>query len=256
MRKCKRKFRANSSGQLLIVAALAIAIIISSTTIYVYELSKETNSTESCSISDVILALEQSTKNTMISSLANISEGGEKAILEANLDDLSQAFRNLHQIGMCYLSFTLINDARYDSGVCLSWNTNGSGVSTAYANFTLTVQSIAANLAIDYAVNITTTIAINSSYTTIEGEEKLVNITCQVFNEDKPALAKNITLFYENLGSWTPVNSSNNLSTVDYGNGTYLLSFTVNTSSPVQVSTHVYDLRDIFVQANTTCYEA
>jgi hypothetical protein len=256
MKKGKRKFGANSSGQLLIVAALAIAIIISSTTIYVYELGKETNSTESCSINDVIFALKQSTKNTMISSLVNISKGGERANLEANLNELSRAFGNLHQLGMCYLSFTLINDSRYDSGVCLSWNTNGSGVSTAYADFTLKVQSMAANLAIDYAVNITTTIAINGSYTTLEGEEKLVNLTCQVFNEEKPALAKNITLFYENLGSWIPVNSTNNLSTVDYGNGTYVLSFTVSTSSPVQVSTHVYDLRDIFVQASMTCYEA
>jgi hypothetical protein len=256
MRKCKRKFRANSSGQLLIVAALAIAIIISSTTIYVYELSKETNSTESFSINDVILALEQSTKNTMISSLANISKGGEKANLEANLDDLSQAFGNLHQTGMYYLSFTLTNESRYDSGVCLSWNTNGSGVSSAYANFTLKVQSITENLAIDCYVNITTAIVINGSYTTLEGEEKLVNLTCQVFNEEELALAKNITLFYENLGSWTPVNSSNNLSTVDYGNGTYVLSFTVSTSSLVQVSTHVYNVRDILVQANTTCYEA
>lgn len=256
MKKSKRKFKANSSGQLLIVAALAIAIIISSTTIYVYELSKETNSTDSCSISDVILALKQSIKKTMISSLANISKGGEKAILEANLNELSQAFANLHQLRMCYLSFTLINDSQYDSGVCLSGDTNGSGVSSAYANFTLKVQSMAANLAIDYAVNITTTIAINGSYTTLEGEEKLVNLTCRVFNEEKPALAKNITLLYDNLGSWTPVNSSNNLSIVDYGNGTYLLSFTVSTFSPVQVSTHVCDLRDVFVQANTTCYEA
>ncbi len=183
-------------------------------------------------------------------------KSGEKAILEANLNDLSQAFTNLHQLGMCYLSFTLINDSRYDSGVCLSWNTNGSGVSTAYANFTLKVQSMAANLAIDYAVNITTTIAINGSYTMLGGEEKLVNLTCRVYNKEEPALAKSITLFYENLGSWIPVNSSNNLSTVDYGNGTYLLSFTVSTSTPVLVSTHVYDLRDIFVQANMTCYEA
>jgi len=72
----------------------------------------------------------------------------------------------------------------------------------------------------------------------------------------KSLLAENITLFYENLGSWTPVNSSNNLSTVDCGDGTYLLSFTVSASSPVQVSTYVYDLRDIFVQANMTCYAA
>ena len=256
MRKCKRKFRANSSGQLLIVAALAIAIIISSTTIYVYELSKETNSGENRSISDLILASKQSTKNTMISSLVNISKGGQKGVLEANLNSLSQVFRNLHQLGMCHLSFTLINDSRYDSGVCLSWNTTGSGVSSACANFTLKEQSTAENLAIDYAVNITTTIAINGSYTTLAGEEKLVNLTCQVFNEEKPALAKNITLFYENLGSWIPINSSNNLSTVDYGNGTYLVSFTVSTSTPVHVSTHVYDLRDVFVQANMTGYEA
>jgi len=255
MRKCKRKLRTNSSGQLLIVAALAIAIIISSTTIYVYELSKETNSTNSYPISDTVLALKQSTKNTMISSLANISKGGEKTRLEANLNDLSQAFRNLHQLGMCYLSFTLINDSMYDSGVCLSWNTNDSGVSSAYANFTLKVQGTA-NIAVDYAVNITTAIAVNGSYITLEDEEKLVNLTCQVFNEEELALAKNITLFYKNLGSWIPVNSSNNLSTVDYGNGTYVLSFTVSTSSPVHVSTHVCDLRYVFVQANTTCYEA
>ncbi|MCW3993905.1 MAG: hypothetical protein NWE85_05000 [Candidatus Bathyarchaeota archaeon] len=67
------------------------------------------------------------------------------------------------------------------------FNYEGFCIRGARADFTLTVQSIAANLAIDYAVNITTTIEINSSYTTLEGEEKLVNITCRVFNEDKSA---------------------------------------------------------------------
>ena len=256
MKKCNRKFRANSSGQLLIVAALMIAIIISSTTIYVYEISKETNSRDNCSISDVALALKQATKNAMMSSLVNVSKGGDKAVLEGNLNDLSQAFRNLHQPGMCHLSFTVFNDSRYDSGVYLSWGTNGSGVSSAYANLTLKLNGMTANIVVDYALNITTTIAINGSYTKLDGEEKLVNLTCRVFNEEEPTLAKNITLFYENLGSWIPVNSSNNLSMIDYGNGTYLLSFTVSTSSDVQVSAHVYDLRDIFVQANATCTEA
>lgn len=256
MKKCNRKFRANSAGQLLIVAALMIAIIISSTTIYVYEISKETNSRDNCSISDVALALKQATKNAIMSSLVNVSKGGDKAVLEGNLNDLSQALRNLHQPGMCHLSFTVLNDSRYDSGVYLSWGTNGSGVSSAYANFTLKLNGMIANIVVDYVLNITTTIAINGSYTRLVGEEKLVNLTCRVFNEEEPALAKSITLFYENLGSWISVNSSNNLSMVDYGNGTYLLSFTVSTSSDVQVLAHVYDLRDIFVQANTTCTEA
>ena len=45
-----------------------------------------------------------------------------------------------------------------------------------------------------------------------------------------------------------PVNSSNNLSVTDYHNGTYNISFIVNTSSSsVQVSVHAYDSRSVFV---------
>lgn len=255
MKRFRREFRANSSGQLLIVAALAIAILISSTTIYVYEISREPNNVDSYPINDIVLALKQNTRNTVISSLANVSKGGDKTVLNSSLNSLSQVFENLHQFGLCYFSFTIINDSRYDSGVSLSWNTNGIGVSSAYANFTLNVQSVTANIAVDYDVNITTTVTINGSYVRLEGEEKLVNLTCRVFNEEEPALAKNITLLYQDLGRWMPINSSNNISKIDYGNGTYLLSFIVSTSSDVQVSAHVYDLRDILVQANTTCTE-
>jgi hypothetical protein len=87
-----------------------------------------------------------------------------------------------------------------------------------------------------------------------------VNVTCTVFNEGEPALAKNITLFYEKDGDlsvqeWIPVDSP---SSTDYGNGTYFMSFIAETQThndPVLVSVHVHDLRDIFVQANTTCTE-
>lgn len=257
MRESKRRFRTNSSGQLLLVAALTIAILISSTTIYIYELSKKPNNIRSYPTNDTILALKQSTKNTVVSSLANISKGGDTTILEANLDTLSQACRNLHELGMYHLSFTVLNDSIYNSGVYLSWDKNDSGVSSAYTNFTLTIQGLMSNTAVDYAVNVTTTVTINGSYVSLAGEEKLVNLTCQVFNEQKPALTQNITLFYEKIDTWTPVKSSNNLSITDYGNGTYLLSFMVSTSSDVvQVSAHVCDLRDVFVQANTTCTEA
>ena len=112
------------------------------------------------------------------------------------------------------------------------------------------------NMAVCYAVNITTAVSLNGSYTKLAGMEKLVTLTCKVHNEGEPALAKNITLYYENLGNWTLVDASNNLSIADYGIGTYLISFTAETASEVvQVSAHVHDLRDILVQANTTCYE-
>jgi len=258
MRSCRKKLRANSSGQLLIVAALAIAVLISSTTIYVYELSKETKSENTySSINDFIFALKQNTRNTVISSLANVSNGGERSVLANNLNELAQFFRSLTHFGIINLAFTPVNDSNYDAGIWLSWNTSSIGVSSAYANFMAKIQGMTANIALSYAVNITTTITISGYYTKLVGEEKLVNLTCNVYNEEKPALVENMTLFYERLGSWIPVDSSNNLSITDYGNGTYTISFTAAIpSNTVQVSTHVYDLRGIFVLANTTCYEA
>jgi len=214
MKKCRKKFKANTSGQLLIVASLAIAVLISSTMIYVYELCRETNSADASSlISDFVIALKLSMKNTMISSLAN-------------------------------------------AGIWLSWEMSDVGVSSAYANFTLTVYGRTAQVTMPYAVNVTTAIAVTGSYVRLVGEEKLVSLTCKVYNDGEPALAKNLNFFYENLGDWTKVDASNNLSVVDYGNGTYCVSFTINAVSDiVNVSTHVYDSRDIFVRANTTCYE-
>jgi len=255
MKKSRRKFRANNSGQLMIICALTIAVLISSTTIYVYELSKEANSTDAPSFSNFILALKQSTKNTIVSSLANVSNGGERAVLTTNLNELSQVFRNLNHFGLCHLDFTVLNDSTYDSGTWFSWNTSDLGVSSAYANFTLNFYGATATIATEYTINITTTLAVNGSYVSLEDETKLVSVTCRIYTEDEPALAENMTLFYENLGNWTRVDASNNLTILDFGNGTYLISFTVTTSSdPVKVSVHAHDLRDILVEANTTCY--
>jgi hypothetical protein len=256
MKKRQKSFRGNNSGQLLIVAALAIAILISSTTIYVYELSKETDTEDYSSMTDFVLALKQTTRNAMISSLANVSNGGEKTVLVANLNRLSEAFRSMNNLGICQLTFSPINDSDYDSGTWLSWNTSDVGVSSAYTSFTFEVFGMTMNATLNYDVNVTSAVTISGYYIGLNGTEKLVNLVYNVYNEGKPALAQNVTFFYEVLGSWLSVDPSDYASTLDCGNGTYRISFTVSTpSTTVQVSAHVYDLRDIFVQANTTCYE-
>jgi len=51
------------------------------------------------------------------------------------------------------------------------------------------------------------------------------------------------------------VSSTNN---IDYGNGTYRMSFIAETESvndPMLISAQVYDMRGIFVLANATCSE-
>jgi hypothetical protein len=253
----RRNFRTNSSGQLLIVAALAVALLISSTTLYVFELSDGNTNAYSESFNDLILSLKQSIKHTMISSLGNVSNGGERTVVALDLDELAQAFRELNRYGFCNLTYVLANDSRYNSGVWLSWNTNGMGVSSAYVDAGLSVYGATEQVVVDYGLNITTATLLTGDYTVVAGDEKLVNLTCNIYNEGKSALAKNITVYYENLANWTIIDASNNLSIVDRGNGTYQISFNVNVpSSSVQVSVHVFDLREIFVQANVTCAEA
>jgi hypothetical protein len=108
----------------------------------------------------------------------------------------------------------------------------------------------------EYDENVTTLVNIvGGTYKKLEGEgmelKKQVNVTCRILNEGEPALARNVTLFFEEDGD---------LSTQewDYGNGTYFLSFIAETQTrndPVLVSAQVYDLRGIFVLANATCTE-
>jgi hypothetical protein len=257
MKKDKRKRQANNSGQLLIVAALAIAILISATTIYVYELGNQTSAAESKSLSNFILALKQASRNTMISSLANASNGREKTVLETNLKKLSEVVRSLNNFGLSQLDFTVFNNSVYDSGIRLSWNTSDLGVSSACANLILKIDGMGTNMTAAYAYNITTMITLNGYYTRLSGNEKQMNLTCRIYNEEKGALANELDIFYERFGSWIAVNSSSNLDIIDYGNSTYTISFTADIpSNSVQVSVNAYDLRSIFVQANTTCNEA
>jgi len=246
MKQLQGRLKANCSGQLLIVAALAIALLISSTTAYVYELSEETRASGMEQMGDLVFALKQGTRNTMISSLANASNGGEKTLLATNLDKLSEVMRSIHSFGSCNLLFRTFNDSLYDQGIRLSWNTTNMGVSSASANFTLNVDNAAAEIVVNYDINVTTSLTVNGSYID-EGTEKLANLTCRVYNEDQSVLAENIGVFYGNSGNWVQVDPSS-LSTVDFGNGTYSLSFAVP-SDTVQASIHVIDSRGVLVQA-------
>lgn len=257
MKRRNRKLGSNTSGQLLIVAALAIALLISSTTIYVHDLSRSQRSDGSYLASDLVFALKQSTRSAVVGSVVNASNGGTVAVLGGNLADFSQFIVGLHHSGISYLTFSLFNDTEYDSGIKLAWGASDVGISSGCAGFTLRLQGAAEEVVLQYAVNVTTSLTISGSYVALVGGEKLVTVTYKTCNEGEPALAKNVTLFYEGDGGWTTVDASNNLSITDYGNGTYLLSFTASVSSSVlQVSAQMCDLRDICVWANTTCYEA
>ncbi|MEM2463398.1 MAG: hypothetical protein QXY07_01790 [Candidatus Bathyarchaeia archaeon] len=250
--KTAKRFGASRSGQLLIVAALAIAILIASTSIYVYELTTENQNVESGSLVELALAVKAGVRNAVISALANITNGGSKTILMENLDALADAYMRLHPQKPCLIRYTLLNISGYEDGVKLLWS-KGLGVSSAYVLYTLKVLGPTSSITINDAINTTTALVTEGHYT-IGGNEtiKTVNLTCKLFNEEKPAHAKNLTIHYvDNSGAWAPVNSS---SITDWGNGTYGLRFTiVLVSDVVHVSVHMVDARNILVAANITC---
>jgi hypothetical protein len=239
----------SNHGQALIVAALIIALLFISTTYYVLETEKDTISLQSTTEID-LSAIKASIKNTLISALANISKsafanisnGGGREVLMEDLKNLSSTVHNYTYDAESDLSFTLFNSS-------LSWEHLGFGVSSAYASFTINESGLALNYFTTYEVNITTALQIEGVYKS-EGAEKTVNISCTVYDENGPALANKIVILYQNQtdGSWLKVGQQ----PIDYGNGTYDISFVAYSPEPINVSAQVNDLRNIFVMANAT----
>jgi len=157
-------------------------------------------------------------------------------------------------MGRAVLIFTPYEMKPYSSGIAILWGSDGLGVSSAYSDFDLRLSDREVNVNVTYAINVTTTLLIQGTYRVIQGDEKQVNVTCNLLNEGRPAVARDITLYYRSLNDWLIPGPPNNYTLVDYGNGTYLISFVAEIfSSDVEVSVHAYDQREIYTQANVTC---
>jgi hypothetical protein len=250
-----KSVNSRNSGQALIITSLIIAMLLLSTVYYVFEIKRSATKNQT-TINSTIIATKLGAVNTVISALANFSSGGDREVLTANLNKLSSTLRNHSYDSKCDLQFAPLNISPYEDGMWISWGYNGSGVSSAFVTFLINFSGPSATCNSEYETNITTTLTLEGVYTS-NGTEKSVNLTCRMYNEKEPALANDITVFYQNEpdGSWTIVDPSNNLNMIDYGNGTYFMSFDAHVQNILQVSASAHDLRDICVAANATCTE-
>ena len=99
----------------------------------------------------------------------------------------------------------------------------------------------------------TSTVNFRGTFQQIDEITKQVNLTVNVLNEAKAALAQNFTISYQNGPDWTKINSP---TTTCFGNGTYILTFVAGTSPPSEplvVSLLCQDQRGISIGANLTC---
>jgi len=250
----KRNLKHDSSGQVIIITALLVASLLLSTAIYVFETEKDVP-TAGAEV-NVLPAYQQSTLSTLISALANVTNGGDSSVLTADLNELNAAITNDSYQAMLQMTYTPLDVAPYQNGLWISWGEDGQGVSSAYVNFVFDSSSSSASSNLEYYVNVTTSADLSGNYQTNSNSTQ-VNLTVSVLNEGAPALAENFTFYFENAaGGWVQVTSP---SITDFGNGTYSASFTIGTdqfSDPLLVSMVCQDQRGISVGANVTCTNA
>ncbi len=238
------------------LAVLVVSLVLLSTQLYIYEVGKSLEETGSIRVNDFVLAVKLGSKHAVAGSLANVSGGGDGSVLFSNLERWAMFTGGFYQFGKPVLNFTLKNTSPYTNGIYLSWNTDGFGVSSAYADFNFSLSDGQVDVQLPYTVNVTTSLVVDGGYRALIGNVKEIKVTCNVLNEGSPALAENMTvLFYS--GSWLRADEQTGYSFADYGNGTYLISFEADIpEESINVSAQINDLREIYVQANVTCTSA
>ena len=248
----KRSFRRDSSGQVLIVSALLVALLLLSTALYVIEVGKDVPTVDA-SETNVFSGYQQSARSTLISALANATDGGTSNILGTDLAALKTVILSNSYQALLTMDYNTLNSSGYQNGLWISWGANGQGVSSAYASFVFASSSPSATSNMEYAVNVTSAVNLSGNSHQLNETTKQVHLTINILNEGKPALAQNFTVSYQNAADWVAVDSP---SITSFGNGTYTVSFNAQTpqlSDPLVVSLLCQDERGIFVGANITC---
>jgi hypothetical protein len=252
----KRNLKHNSSGQVIIITALLVASLLLSTAIYVFETEKEVP-TVGTDENTVFPAYQQSIRNTLISALANVTNGGDPSVLTDDLNGLNAAITNDSYQAILVMNYTPLNVAPYQNGIWVSWGVDGHGISSACVSFAFNSSGFSTTSNVESAVNLTSEINLSGNYRQINDTSKQANLTINLLNEGKPALAQNFTFYFENATEgWVKVDSP---SINDFGNGTYAVSFIAETdqpSDPLPVSMLCQDQRGVFVGANATCTNA
>lgn len=247
-----RSFRRNCRGQVIVVTALLVAVILLTTAMYVIEVQKNTPTVQS---DDGVLIdnYQSSVRNTVVSALANFSSGGDRGVLGSDLAQLRSVILAHSYGAQLSLTYGLLGSGGYSDGMRVWWGALGEGVSSAHVTVTCGSSSYRGGSQATYVVNVTDSIQLAGSYSQSNDTQKFVTLTVNLYNEAGGALADSFTLSYLNASSWitpeSPVVSSN-------GDGTYTITFNADTGltgEMLDVSVICIDTRGISVGANVTC---
>jgi hypothetical protein len=241
-----------------VIAVLVVSLVLLSTQVYIFEVSKPLESSQLARANDFVLAIKLGSEHVVAGSLANVSIGGDYAVLSSNIGNWASFLASLYQAGLPVLDFALADASPYVNGTRVSWDVDGFGITSAYVDFDFSLEGGEVNVQLPYTVNVSTSLFVEGVYRRLVGDIMQVNVTCHLLGDEGPVLAENVTVFLEKSGVWLRADERDGYRFADYGNGTYLVVFEQDylPSETVKVSAQVYDQRLIYVQANATCTEA
>jgi hypothetical protein len=248
----QQSFNRNHSGQVLIVSALLIAMLMLSTSLYVIEVGKEVPTVDSNEV-NFFSGYKQALRSTLISALANATDGGNMEVLTLDLNELKTVLLSNSYQALLTMDYNTLNSSDYQNGIWISWGTNGQGISSTYVWFVFATSSLSATSNAEYEINVTSQINLTGIYHQLDDVTKQVNLTFTLKNDGNPALCQKYAVSYRNTTSWVAVDLPG---TTSFCNGTYTMSFEAETAQlnePLEVSFLCQDQRGIFVGANLTC---
>ncbi len=243
-------------GQVLVVAALAIALTILSVQSYLYSLSKQRITPQNDYLSEYLLSIKQGSKHTIAASLVNISNSGVSTNLASNLARWTAFLVDDYQFGTPVITITLETSSPYSDGLRFEWGATGTGISSACSDFNLSLSGRDVEVNWDYSVNITSKVTLRGEYTDLGGTSKRFDLIVNVYNEREPCLAAYVILHYNKTTTWENPTNLMDYYVTDYGNGTYMYSFTDDldkTQIPVRIQ--VVDLRGVYIRVEQTLVE-
>ncbi len=147
----KRSFKSDKKGQVIIVTALLVSVLFLSTALYVMEVTKEVP-TVNADQSDVFSGYKQSARSTLISALANATNGGNSNILGIDLAELKTVILSNSYQAMLTMDYSTLNSSGYNNGFLISWGDNGEGSSSTCVSFTFASSSPSASSNLEYHI--------------------------------------------------------------------------------------------------------
>ena len=118
-----------------------------------FEAGRKTETRSATTLNDYVIATKLGLDNTLTSSLVNVTNGGANEILESNLDKYVSFIGNQSYFGKCTILFAVSDVSPYKSGLWLSWGSDGTGISSAYAKYTLAFTKSESDIQLDHTTN-------------------------------------------------------------------------------------------------------